>query len=883
MKILTTFAFLLGINLISFSQILTPVKWQMNSQQVGDNEFELVFTAKIDEGWKIYSQYLESDDGPIPTSFNFEEGDHYEMIGKIEEAQTNRKKAFDRVFKMELITFTKEGTFTQKVKIHDYSKPIVGYLEFMCCDATRCLPPSEEDFEFTLVAKQAEKEKVTVVEEAETKPIEKPNQPTEKTTTIPEKIAENQPIETPKKVVPQEEIAKKSKITNQAASTSQPTTNSRNEGILDPAKWSLKVEKISDAEYDLTFTANMKKGWYIYSQFTDPDGPVPTGFFFTKAEHYELAGEAKEIGEIKEGPEPVFDNVIVRKFTGGKATFVQRVKTQNANKAIEGFLEYMACDNEMCTPPTPVDFKVIPQTLLTQIGSEVSEHTVATVPNEEKTNFDDELVYQECGHDHPEASKSLWSIFVLGFLGGLIALLTPCVFPMIPLTVSFFTKSSENKSKGLVNAFLYGFFILLVYLILSIPFHLMDSINPDILNEISTNVWLNVIFFLVFMFFAGSFFGYYELTLPSSWVSKSSSAEGIGGLLGIFFMALTLALVSFSCTGPILGSLLAGALTSDGGAWQLTAGMGGFGLALALPFAIFAAFPTLMNALPKSGGWLNVVKVVLGFLEVAAAFKFLSNADLVSHWGVLKIEPILIIWALTFLGLGLYLFGKIKFPHDSPIKKLGFGRIAFGLASFAFTLYLLSGLLYDKEAGSLKSLTLLSGLAPPACYSILYPCECPQNLNCFKDYEQGISHAQKVDKPILLDFTGYACVNCRKMEENVWPIDKVYEQLKEKYILVSLYVDDKKELPEVEKIEVKRANGTTRKLRNYGHKWAHFQAARFKSNTQPFYVLLSPDGKTILNQPVGYTPDEDEYAAFLRCGIEAYGKYKQEKGAIGMK
>jgi len=384
------------------------------------------------------------------------------------------------------------------------------------------------------------------------------------------------------------------------------------------------------------------------------------------------------------------------------------------------------------------------------------------------------------------------------------------------------------------------------------------------------------------MFFAGSFFGYYELTLPDKWVNKSSSAEGVGGILGIFFMALTLALVSFSCTGPILGSLLAGSLTSDGGAWQLTAGMGGFGFALALPFTIFAAFPALMNALPKSGGWLNSVKVVLGFLEVAAAFKFLSNADLVSHWGILKVEPLLIIWILTFVGLGLYLFGKIKFPHDSPLKKLGFTRIALGIGSIAFAAYMVTGLMYNKDMKALNSLSLLSGFAPPACYSVFYPCDCPQNLSCVKDYEQGIQLAQQVDKPILLDFTGYACVNCRKMEENVWPIDKVYEQLKEEYVLVSLYVDDKSELPEAEKVEVQRANGTTRKLRSIGNKWAHFQAQRFQTNTQPYYVLLSPDGKTVLNKPVGYTPDDDDYAEFLRCGIESYQKLKKEK-ALGLK
>ena len=637
----------------------------------------------------------------------------------------------------------------------------------------------------------------------------------------------------------------------------------------------------------LTFIADLQEGWYTYSQFTDPDGPIPTTFYYTEGSHYELVGKAEEIGELKKAPEPAFGpGITVTKFVGNKATFVQTVKVKDATQPIVGELEYMACDNEMCTPPTPASFSFVPATLTALVGDEAvaggsiianNTNTAKTIPAPGS-----DKVYQECGTPTIEEGNSLWNIFVLGFFGGLLALLTPCVFPMIPLTVSFFTKGSQSKAKGFANASLYGFFILAVYLLLSVPFHLLDSIDPDILNQISTNVGLNIFFFVVFMFFAGSFFGYYELTLPDKWVNSSSSAEGVGGILGIFFMALTLALVSFSCTGPILGSLLAGSLTSDGGAWQLTAGMGGFGFALALPFTIFAAFPALMNALPQSGGWLNSVKVVLGFLEVAAAFKFLSNADLVSHWGLLKVEPLLIIWILTFIGLGLYLFGKIKFPHDSPLKKLGFTRIALGVASIAFAGYMVTGLMYNKEVKALNSLSLLSGFAPPACYSILYPCDCPQNLSCVKDYDEGIELAQKVDKPILLDFTGYACVNCRKMEENVWPIDNVYEQLKEDYVLVSLYVDDRTELPESERIEVDRGNGTKRRLRNIGNKWSHFQQQRFQINTQPYYVLLSPDGKTVLNQPVGYTPDDKDYAEFLRCGLESYEKLKQEK-ALGMK
>ncbi|MEZ4987129.1 MAG: thioredoxin family protein [Saprospiraceae bacterium] len=337
-------------------------------------------------------------------------------------------------------------------------------------------------------------------------------------------------------------------------------------------------------------------------------------------------------------------------------------------------------------------------------------------------------------------------------------------------------------------------------------------------------------------------------------------------------MALTLALVSFSCTGPILGSLLVGALTGDGGAWQLTAGMGGFGLALALPFALFAAFPGMMKSLPKSGGWLNSVKVVLGFAELALAFKFLSNADLVDHWGFLRIELFLGLWIIIGIGLFLYLIGKIKFPHDSPLKKLSIGRLALAGITLAFVLYLASGFRIDPEKGAYRSLTLLSGLAPPVCYSYFNPCDCPQSLDCFKDLEEGLAFAKANNKPVMLDFTGYACVNCRKMEENVWPKPEVYRYLKDEYVVISLYVDDKKELEQV--IEVVTPSGRKRTLDEVGEKWGHFQQVFFNQNSQPQYVLITPDGQR-LNQPVNYTPDVGEYAEFLRCGVENFRKIKQ--------
>jgi len=650
--------------------------------------------------------------------------------------------------------------------------------------------------------------------------------------------------------------------------------------ILDPVAWTYESNKIGDDEFELNFIASIEDDWAIYSHYLEDGGPLPTNFAFTTNSDYELVGQLIEhdVNKVTKY-DSVFDMVVTKFYK--EARFTQRIKLVSKSSIISGNLEYMTCDDTQCTfkPDNPFMFQlsldgelIAKDTTINQMivdDNEINLSLYGLLPAEmsklETVCQNDTLTLADS-----ENKNSLWGIFGLGFLGGLLALLTPCVFPMIPLTVSFFTKKKTERSSGISRAILYGFFILAVYLILSIPFHLIDSINPDILNEISTNVTLNILFFIIFLFFAFSFFGYYELTLPSSWTNKTSQGESLGGVLGVFFMALTLAIVSFSCTGPILGSLLAGSLTAEGGAWQLTFGMGGFGLALGLPFALFAMFPNLLNTLPKSGGWLNTTKVVLGFLELALAFKFLSNADLVKHWGLLKIEIFLGIWIVIFLCLALYLFGKIKFPHDSVLNKLSFIRLGFGMVALLFTFYLFSGFQINKSTKTFSPLTLLSGLAPPVGYSLFYPNECPNNLNCFKDLKEGINYAKQVGKPIILDFTGFACVNCRKMEEHIWPDPKIDALLREKFVLISLYVDDKKELPNDEQIFVNRINGGTRQLKNYGHKWAHFQTQFFQSNSQPFYVLLDSEGEKLLNKPVGYTPDVEEYASFLECGLQAF-------------
>ena len=654
--------------------------------------------------------------------------------------------------------------------------------------------------------------------------------------------------------------------------------------ILNPVKWEFGSEKITDTEFTLVFVAKMDPHWALYSQFVEEGGPLPTLFSFESSPGFERIETVTESDANKVTQhDPVFE-MVVSKFYD-KAVFKQRVRVKSSAFTMRGNIDFMTCDDSKCTykPDNPFVFDYTDETGFVIVdGTPMSDSELSENANQilygmapgslSKATEKCSTQLSSLSQDIKASNNSLWKIFGLGFLGGLLALLTPCVFPMIPLTVSFFTKKGGNANEkgGVSKAILYGFFIVLVYVVLSIPFHLLDSVNPDILNEISTNVWLNVIFFVIFIFFAFSFFGYYELTLPSTWTNSTSRGEGIGGILGIFFMALTLSIVSFSCTGPILGSLLAGSLSADGGAWQLTAGMGGFGAALGLPFALFAMFPNMLKALPKSGGWLNTTKVVLGFLELALAFKFLSNADLVKHWGILKIEVFLGIWILVFAGLTLYVFGKIKFPHDSPLKKLSFFRISSGLLVLAFVIYLGSGFKVNKETQTFTPLTLLSGLAPPVGYSFLYPNDCPNNFECFKDLKEGVAYAKKVNKPILLDFTGYACVNCRKMEEHIWPKASIKPYFENDYVLISLYVDDKKELPENQKLTVERLGGGARVLENYGHKWAHFQTQFFKSNSQPYYVLLSPDGKTILNNPVGYTPNEADYKAFLDCGLEIF-------------
>ena len=637
----------------------------------------------------------------------------------------------------------------------------------------------------------------------------------------------------------------------------------------DPAIWTYEAEKISDTEYKLIFKADIYEGWHIYSQFTDENGSLPSEFTFEKAgEDYELVGTTTESETLTEYSD-IFE--VDETFFKEKAVFTQKIKLLNPEvKQVTVDLFYQIC-KEVCIPKDEIfhisltgEEIVVAEQNVDQRSLDMSAALMLDLKHKELlVNGDINAVNEKSG---------LWTIFVLGFLGGLIALLTPCVFPMIPLTVSFFTKQGANRSKGIANALLYGFFIVLIYFLLSLPFHLFDSVDSQILNTIATNVWLNLFFFLIFIFFAFSFFGYYELTLPSSWANKMDSASSkVGGAFGIFFMAVTLAIVSFSCTGPILGGLLGSTALAEGDvATNLSMGMIGFGVALALPFGLFALFPTWLNSLPKSGGWMTTVKVTLGFLELVLAFKFLSNADLVGNWGIFKREIFLGIWILLFVLLSLYLFGIFRFPHDGPKQRLSVGRKVTAVLSTAFAIYLILGL------SKITDLKLLSGFPPPHFYSIFETeSDCPLGIDCFKDFDKGIAHAKQLNKPVLLDFTGWACVNCRKMEETVWSEPDIYPILKDEYVLISLYIDDRKELPAEEQFDFKYESGRVKKINTVGEKWGTFQTLNFNAASQPYYVIMSPDLE-ILNTAVQYT-DRDTYKEWLKKGVSNFKELGQLK------
>jgi len=631
-----------------------------------------------------------------------------------------------------------------------------------------------------------------------------------------------------------------------------------------PVLWDHEVREIGEGEYELIFRGKIQDGWHVYSQYTAKGGSLPSEFTFENAgKEFEL------LGKTEEGPtETAFSEIfeVDETFFKKEALFKQKIRRLSPELSqISVNLFYQVC-KEVCIP-REIDFNISLDGSAPLAIEKTVDAESALLGNALKLDLKQkELLNGTDGFD-PKSKNGLWTIFGLGFIGGLIALLTPCVFPMIPLTVSFFTKRSQNRRKGIANAILYGFCIVLIYFLLSLPFHAFDSLDSQILNTIATNIWLNIFFFLIFVFFAFSFFGYYELTLPNSWANKMDTASSsAGGVLGIFFMAVTLAIVSFSCTGPILGGLLGSTALSIGDvATNLSAGMTGFGLALALPFGLFALFPSWLHSLPKSGAWMNTVKVFLGFLELALAFKFLSNADLVGNWGIFKREIFLGIWIILFVLLALYLFGVIRFPHENRNQKVSPLRKGIGFLSLVFSIYLLAGVF------NYSSLKLLSGFPPPDFYSVQEKeTDCPLGIDCYKDFQKGVAHAREVNKPILLDFTGWACVNCRKMEETVWSEPDVFPLINDNYVLISLYIDDRRPLPLDEQFNFEFDSGKVKTINTIGEKWGTFQTVNFGAASQPYYVLLSPNLE-VLNSAIQNT-DSDTYRNWLEIGLENFSE-----------
>lgn len=675
--------------------------------------------------------------------------------------------------------------------------------------------------------------------------------------------------------------------------------------ILTPVKWKIKLDDKGGApEKEIVFTATADKGWHLYDMNLPEGGPVSTSFTFETLNGAELIGQT--VPSVK--PTTVYDEQFAMnlRWYPGTVSFIQKLKvTDPAKFKVEGEVEFMACNDETCLPPDQIPFSfdkksihVDPALAANSSTTEVDKEDATTVQPDTQVvaedaselNTPDPTAKETPATTSPKASDSitdspnLWSpvidqlkafgdstvsaadtswlfIFFAGFLGGLIALLTPCVWPMIPMTVSFFLKRTKDRKKAIRDAITYGLSIIVIYLVMGLL--ITGIFGASALNDLSTNAIFNILFFLLLVVFAVSFFGAFELVLPASWTSKlDSKADSTTGVLSIFFMSFTLVLVSFSCTGPIIGTLLVQA-ASMGTAVGPAIGMFGFALALSIPFSVFAIFPNMLQSMPKSGGWLNSVKVVLGFLELALALKFLSVADLAYGWRLLDREAFIVLWIVIFSLLGVYLLGKIKFSHDSEVKYVSVPRLFMAIISFAFAIYMVPGL----WGAPLKA---ISAFAPP-----LYT----QDFNLYKnevhaafdDYESGMAYAKKVNKPVMIDFSGFGCVNCRKMEASVWTDPKVKQMLENDYVLITLMVDDKTKLPQP--IEIQE-NGKTRKLKTIGDKWSYLQRSKFGSNAQPFYILLNDEGQP-LGPSYAFNEDVSKYIQFLQNGLKEFKKEQQ--------
>ena len=845
MKKVTALVFLLIAFLSGFPQVLEPVKWSFKSEMTGKNEVTLIFNASVDRGWHLYSQNME-DGGPVKTAFifhnlkGFSVSDKATKIEKVQayegpdtvnyqvyfnepKPETERDPNFNNMI---VKYFSHQTEFSQKFKLND-DKPlkITGYIYFMCCDNEKCLPPAEVEFSFELNAA--------------------------------------------------------------SAGSSQ---------IFEPVKWSFNSEMNGKNEAILIFNASLEKDWHLYSQNT-PDagsagGPRKTSFIFqnlkgfsfadgkTKIEEFDASGGTEpknfRVTFIEPEPEsenePLFDNLLVKYFSH-QVQFTQKIKlTDDKPLKISGFIEFMACNNGICTPPTEVEFSF-------DFNAASGSETVQEAKTQGGENS-----------QNPDYS-GLWSLFFIAFLGGLLAIVTPCVFPMIPMTVTFFMHNSENKAKAKFQALVYGFSIIAIYTIVGTVVALTLGVN--FANWLSTHWLPNVLFFLIFVIFAASFLGMFEITLPSWMINKTDQQADKGGFSGSFFMAFTLVLVSFSCTGPIVGAILV--KSAGGQVLEPIIGMLGFSLAFALPFTLFAFFPSWLSNLPKSGGWLNSVKVVLGFLELALGLKFLSIADQTYHWGILDREVYLAFWIVIFALMGFYLLGKIKLSHDSDMPYLGVPRAILAIIVFSFVVYMIPGMFgaplkalsgylppqqthdFDLNAIVRDNIKMASFMGSDGKTERVELCEkpkyneylhLPHGLEGYFDYEQGLACAKALNKPVFIDFTGHGCVNCREMEANVWADPKVLKKLQNDFVIIALYVDDKTALHESEWI---KSSHDGKMKKTLGKKFADFQISRFNVNAQPYYVLLDSNGD-LLVQPRAYDLDVDAFVEFLDAGIAEFNK-----------
>ncbi|MFP4064719.1 MAG: cytochrome c biogenesis protein CcdA [Bacteroidales bacterium] len=661
--------------------------------------------------------------------------------------------------------------------------------------------------------------------------------------------------------------------------------------ILDPVDWQFSQEKLDNNEYELKLTANMDPGWYIYGTDLEAGGPIPTSIDFDAGDGFELVGELQyPDADVKYDPN--FDMEIP--MYGESVTFLQRVRVLTAGRVtVSGELEYMSCDDTRCLAPDFMGFSfdLEGDANLAEAETEVPEGAQTPADTETPATEDDpETPATEPGLEaeepaniytpEDEEDRGIGLTFIMGFLGGLLALLTPCVFPMIPLTVSFFLRNAGNKPRAIRDALLYGFTIIFSYVILGLTISVI--FGPATLNALATSPGFNVFFFALLVFFSASFFGAFELTMPAKWSnSLDGRADKTGGLIGVFLMGITFVLVSFSCTGPIVGTLLVDAAIS-GSVFAPAIGMLGFSLALAIPFSLFAIFPTALKSLPKSGGWMNAVKVVLGFIVLAFSLKFLSVADAVGRWGILDREIFLALWISIFSLMGLYLIGKIKFAHDSEVKYLSVPRLMLAIATFAFVFYLIPGL-WGAPLQGISSflpspvtqdfdLTQITSTTAESQEDTFYVGEQvydgPHGLMAFTDYEEGMRVARELDKPVFVDFTGHGCANCRKMEANVWSDAQVQDKLRNDFVKISLFVDDRTRLPEEEQF-TSDALGRERTIRTVGQKWSSFQAEKFGANTQPYHVILDHEGN-MLAPAYGYDINVRKYLEFLNTGLENF-------------